>query len=335
MDLRAQRTLFDQEVRIYERARLTFKGVEGFDVYNPSIPFVWEGQRYIFGRVERRAEWARSWVRLFAETGPDEWALVPDAMVYPLEDPYVARIGGELVLGGTHVRRRGGAIDTYYGYFYRGRDLHDLRYFTTGPDYMKDIRLVQIEDGRIGVFSRPRNQEILATFGCESQVGFTVIDSLDQLTAEVIAAAPYIPGLFGPGDWGGGNQAYLLEDGMIGVIGHQSYNTADAAEVKQEVHTGALAARQPHEQPVAGQTYLNIAFVFDRQRHEVVEKKIIGTRSSYPAGPAKLPHLADVAFTAGIVMRPDGRTDLYSGLGDTEAGRIVIDYPFEGHGRIR
>lgn len=191
----------------------------------------------------------------------------------------------------------------------------DLRYFTTGPDYMKDIRLVQLEDGRIGVFSRPRNQEILAKFGSESQVGFTVIGSLDELTAEVIAQAPYIPGLFGPGEWGGGNQAYLLEDGRIGVIGHQSYNTLDAAGVKH-------------------QTYLNIAFVFDRQPHEVVEKKIIGTRSSYPAGPAKLPHLADVAFTSGIMMRPDGKADLYSGLGDAEVGRVAIDYPFMGHGRI-
>lgn len=315
MDLKSQREAFEQTARIHERAKLTFNGVDGFDVYNPSIPFSWNGRLYLFGRVERRAEWARSWVRLFAATGPDEWTLVPNSMVYPLEDPYVARIGGELVLGGTHVRYRAGAIDTYYGYFYRSRDLHDLRYFTTGPDYMKDIRLVPLEDGRIGVFSRPRNQEILAKFGCESQVGFTVIDSLDELTAEVIAAAPYIPGLFGPGEWGGGNQAYLLEDGMIGVIGHQSYNTVDA-------------------EGVTIQSYVNIAFVFDQQRHEVVGKEIIGTRSCYPSGPAKKPELVDVAFTAGIVMRPDGRADLYSGLGDAEVGRAVIDYPFEGHGRI-
>jgi len=312
MDLKAERERFEESARIHERAKLTFKGVDGFDVYNPSIPFVWDGQTYIFGRVERRAEWARSWVRLFVATGPDEWTLAPDSMIYPLEDPYVAWIGGELVMGGTHVRYRAGAIDTYYGYFYRGRDLHNLHYFTTGPDYMKDIRLVQLEDNRIGVFSRPRNKEILATFGCESQIGFTVIDSLDELTAEVIEKAPYIPGLFGPGEWGGGNQAYLLEDGMIGVIGHQSCNTTDAA--------GAVTL----------QTYLNIAFVFDRTKHRVIGKKIIGTRSCYPPGPAKKPELVDVAFTAGIVMRPDGRVDLYSGLGDAEVGRIVIDYPFDG-----
>jgi hypothetical protein len=316
MNLRAQCASFEQTARIHERAKLSFRGTEGFDVYNPSLPFDWNGRRYIFGRVERRAEWARSWVRLFAATGPDEWTLVPGSMIYPLEDPYVAWVGDELVMGGTHVRYRAGEIDTYYGYFYRGRDLHDLRYFTTGPDYMKDIRLVRLEDGRIGVFSRPRNKEILARFGCESQIGFTVIDRLDDLTAGVIEGAPYIPGLFGPGEWGGGNQAYLLEDGMIGVIGHQSCNTTDAS--------GAVTL----------QTYVNIAFVFDRTQHRVIDKKIIGTRSCFPPGPAKKPHLADVAFTSGIVPRPDGRADLYSGLGDAEVGRIVIDFPFEGHGGI-
>lgn len=33
-------------------------------------------------------------------------------------------------------------------------------------------------------------------------------------------------------------------------------------------------------------------------------------------------------------MRKDGKCDLYSGVGDTREGRMVIDYPFEGHGDI-
>jgi len=101
------------------------------------------------------------------------------------------------------------------------------------------------------------------------------------------------------------------------LIGHQSCNTTDAAG------------------EVTLQTYVNIAFVFDRKRHQAIEKRIIGTRSCYPPGPAKKPHLADVAFTSGIVMRPDGRVDLYSGIGDAEIGRAVIDCPFAGHGKIQ
>ena len=315
MILAKQRREFEQTKRIYESAKLTFHGVDGYDVYNVSLPFTWKGRSYIFGRVERRTEWARSWTRLFTQTGTDDWTLVPGSMIYPLEDPYVARIGDELILGGTHVRYKQSKLDTYYGYFYRGTEVDDLYYFTTGPDYMKDIRLVELADGRIGVFSRPRNEEVRRHFGSESLIGFTVIAGLDDLTAEVIENAPYIPDLFGPDEWGGCNQAYLLESGNIGVIGHKSYRETDSAGRDTTV-------------------YLNTSFVLDVAEHRAVDQKIIGTRSCYPAGPAKKPDLTDCAFTSGIVLRSDGRVDLYSGIGDTEAGRIVIDNPFAGHGRI-
>jgi len=315
MNLKQQREQFELTKKIYDRATLTFHGVDGYDVYNCSIPFTWENKRYIFGRVERRSEWTRSWVRLFENTGKDDWTLVPNSMIYQLEDPYVCWIHDTFVFGGIHVRFKAGSFETYFAYFYKGTDLHDLFYFTTGPNAMKDIRLVELADRRIGVFSRPRNEEIKRKFGCESQIGFAVIDKLDDLTHTVIENAPYIPGLFADGEWGGGNQAYLLDTGKIGVIGHKSYNdtTADG---------------------VAITVYLNMAFVFDPVKHEVVDSKIIGTRPCYPDGPVKQPHLPDCAFTSGIVMRPDGKADLYSGIGDAQEGRITIDDPFAGFGRI-
>ena len=110
MILKLQRTDFERTRKIHESAALTFHGVDGFDVYNCSIPFEWDGQWHIFGRVERRNEWARSWVRLFSNTGKDGWTLVPDSMIYQLEDPFVSRIGRWLVLGGTHVRYGRGAL---------------------------------------------------------------------------------------------------------------------------------------------------------------------------------------------------------------------------------
>ncbi|WP_127593283.1 MTP-1 family protein [Paenibacillus lautus] len=310
MNLLELRQQFEANKRIYESAKLVFHGVEGFDVYNPTIPFQWNGKRYIYGRVEKRNEWARSWVRLFEQSGPDEWTAVPDTMIYQLEDPYISVINKQLVLGGTHVRYKQGRLDTFYGYFYKGSDLHDLFYFTTGPDYMKDIRLVELQDGRIGVFSRPRGEEIRKEFGSESLVGFTVIDSLDDLSPEVIENAPYIRGLFSKDEWGGCNQAYLLDSGKIGVIGHICYAQGDTS------------------------TYMNMAFVLDPQTNHFSDLKIIGTRPCYPDGPAKKQHLTDCAFTAGIEMRPDGKVNLYSGIGDTEAARIVIDYPFEKEGAI-
>jgi len=316
MNVQKSKELFEKDAKSpYESVKLTFKGVEGFDVYNPSIPFMYEGKIYLFGRVERREDWARSWTRLFTQTDQDEWTLVKDSMIYPLEDPFIQKINDELVLGGTHVQYQQGKIDTFYGYFYRGVDLRDLYYFTTGPDRMKDIRLVQLHDGRIGVFSRPRGEDIRATYGSESLIGFTMIDRLGDLSAEVVSQANIIEGLFGKDEWGGCNQCYLLSSGLIGIIAHKSY------QAKSERGDSLLV-------------YVNVAFVFDPEKHEVIDEKVIATRSSYPKGPAKNASLIDCAFPSGIVKRLDGKVDLYSGLSDTEAGRVTIDDPFRDYGEI-
>lgn len=305
---------FEQNRNTGESALLTFQGVEGYDVYNCSIPFDWQGRRYIYGRVERRSEWARSWVRLFAWIDKDTYALVPGSMIYQLEDPFISIIGGELVLGGTHVRMRGAEPDTVWGYFYRGRDINDLYYFTTGPQGMKDIRLVQMANG-IGVFSRPRSERVRAAHGSESVVGFVLINDLNELTAEVVENAPVIENMFSRGEWGGCNQCYALSSCLIGIIGHKSYTGRDAAG-----------------KPLA--VYTNVSFVFDPRENRIVKEQIIATRASYPDGPAKRPQLADCAFSSGIVMRPDGKADLYSGIGDTMEGRVVIDDPFAEYGTI-
>jgi hypothetical protein len=313
MNLPERKALFEKNLKPAENVILSFTGIEGFDVYNCSVPFEWQGKRYIYGRVERRSEWAHSWVRLFFETGKDSYALVKDSMIYQLEDPFMTFIGEEIVLGGTHVRLNSNQIDTYYGYFYRGKDLEDLRYFATGPDYMKDIRLVELPEG-IGVFSRPRDENVIKEYGSDSVVGFTIIPDLDHLDSSVIARAKVIPGLFSEGEWGGCNQCFFLESGNIGVIGHKSFQS-----IRSEPEL----------------VYMNIAFVFDPKRNSLLDEKIIAVRNSYPSGPPKKPNLNDCAFTSGIVMHEDGSmADLYSGLGDTCEGRVVISYPFEGYGKI-
>lgn len=313
MSVKNKKLAFEKSARVYDRALLTFRGAEGYDVYNCSLPFTGkDGQRYIYGRVEKRNEWANSTVVLFRCVGQDVYEKVPESMVYQLEDPYVQRIGGELVLGGTHVRKKRGDIETYYGYFYRG-DESRMTYFTTGPDYMKDIRLIGLPDGKIGVFSRPRQG--VYSGGAQSQIGFTVIDNLDTLDAQVIENAPYLSGLFGAGEWGGVNQAYLLESGRIGVIGHMSYDdvTPDGAPL---------------------QVYVNTAFLLNAQAGTVTEPIIIGTAACYPPFTPKVAKLADCVFSSGILPRPDGKVDLYSGVGDTCEGRITVDDPFAGEGKI-
>lgn len=315
MNLMEQQQQFEWKECIYESTKLKFYGVDGFDVYNTSVPFHWNGKYYLYGRVERRNEWARSWVRLFENTGKDEWTSVPGSREYQLEDPYVSFIHGRLILGGTHVRYARGKIDTFYDYFYKGEEIENLYYFTTGPEHMKDIRLVELDNQRIGVFSRPRSEEIQKKYGSASLVGFTVIDQLDDLSPEVVTNAAVIDGLFGKDEWGGCNQIYRLKDGLLGVIGHKS--RIDAGQNGETL-----------------QVYRNISFVFDPVKNKIMDLKTIGTRSCYPEGPSKRPSLLDCAFTSGIVMREDNKADLYSGIGDCEEGRITIDYPFEGYGEI-
>ena len=40
---------------------------------------------------------------------------------------------------------------------------------------------MQLRDGRVGVFSRPRSRRIAHQYGSEAVVGFAVIDSIDEL----------------------------------------------------------------------------------------------------------------------------------------------------------
>ena len=309
MEAAKARLEFQKNKKIYDSALLRFEGVHGWDVYNCSVPFVWQGKEYIFGRVERREDFANSTAWLFEKTGPDAYAPVAGSMIYPLEDPFLAVVDGEWILGGTHVRKSKGKIDHFCGYFYRGSDPRWMTHFTCGPADMKDIRLVQLQDGRIGVFSRPRSATVEKQYGSGAVIGFTTISSVDELDAQVINHAPVIKNLFGPGEWGGCNQCYLLRDGRIGVIGHRSYNQTGEDGGKLMV-------------------YMNISFIFDPATHSASDIRIIGDKPSYPPTEAMRPDLRDCAFTSGIVMRPDGRAELYSGLGDVTEGRVTIDAPF-------
>ncbi|KAG5484270.1 hypothetical protein CUR178_07426 [Leishmania enriettii] len=304
--VREAKKAFEANKRVYESALLTFKGVDGFDVYNCSVPFLYRGKKHIYGRVEKREVWAGSHVRLFEETGKDEFTAVPNGMTWCLEDPFVCKVKGEAFFGGTRVRKVSGHLLSYYCDFFRGGIEQGL-YFATGPDNMKDIRCVELADGRIGVFSRPMTD----VYTC---IGFTIIDDLSELTQKVVSEAEALNVLH-PGAWGGVNQAYLLTSGKIGCIAHYSYNSKDEKDRPTSV-------------------YLNYSFVLDPETKQAEMERIIGTRSCYPDYPIKAEKLIDCAFSSGIVMREDGSCDLYSGLGDTCEGRITIDYPFDGCGAI-
>lgn len=304
-NLKIQRLEFEKSKKIYENKLLTFSGCEGKDVYNCTIPFEMQGKRYVFGRVERHNEFTRSWVYLFEEVAPDSYTVVPNSMIYHLEDPSITFINGELILEGTHTIFKSGTLDYYNAFFYHGTDIDDLYYFTTGPDKMKDIRLVQL-DNKIGVFSRPNGK-----------VGFTVIDNIMDLNDSVIENAPIIDLIDSEG-YGGVNQCHYLGNGLIGLIGHDVYTDLNADGQNERV-------------------YIVTASVFDIKENKIKMKKIIATRSCFPSSDyIKIApngaRIGDVAFPSGIVFRDDGKVDLYSGLSDALQGRITIDNPFKEYG---
>ncbi|SHO49327.1 DUF1861 family protein [Anaerocolumna xylanovorans] len=286
----------------------SFRDMGELDIYNPSVPFDLNGVTYIAGRVESR-EREHSKVMFFRkeETG---WILCREAIVLELQDPFVTIIDNELILGGVRVDwdEATGCAKAWYTDFYRGTNLNNLTLFASGPRHMKDIRLVQLQDKRIGIFSRPQGQKMLEEYGCIAKIGFTVVDSLKDVTAKNIENAPFLEGLFLPDEWGGCNQIHLLKNGNLGVIGHIAYGENIGDE--KYLH------------------YYGMAFVLNPHTGERSTPKVIITRDCFPEGPAKAPRLKDITFTAGIQRRDDKKAVIYTGLSDAQIGSAVINDPF-------
>lgn len=279
--------------------RILFDGVDGRDVYNITAPFEDDGQTVIAGRVEARNS-ELSQVLFFSRRG-EIWSPLPGIRSLDLQDPFFTRIQGSLIFGGTHVFADAkGRITSWRTDFYRGNSIAELQYFAHGPVGMKDIRLVGLADGRIGVFSRPLNLP-----DAQAKIGFTVIDSLEELTEEVIAQAELFDNQFLPAEWGGVNEPRLLSNGHIGILGHIAYRDA---------------ANNRH--------YYAMAFSLDPQSRELSAIRLIAERSDFPEGPCKYPDIADCVFSGGIVREKDGNAILYAGLGDVQAQRIRIPDPF-------
>lgn len=281
--------------------KLSFTGVGERDVYNITAPFADNGEFVIAGRVEDRDKEA-SEVMFFVERS-GQWVPRDGAPVFALQDPFFTYIGGELVFGGVEVYFDGEDkhyVTSWRTVFYRGPSIAQLKTFAKGPLTMKDIRLVELNDGRIGVFTRP-----MMVDGARALIGYTEIGSLNELTEEVMGSARLIRNQFLPDEWGGANEAFLLRNGTIGVLGHIA-----RMEENNIRH------------------YYPMTFAYDAAVHKTTPIKLIATRAMFPDGSAKRPDLTDVLFSGGLVRHPDGRATLYTGVSDAEAHRIVVPDPF-------
>jgi hypothetical protein len=280
---------------------IRFEGVDGKDVYNITAPFIDRDERIIAGRVEDRySEFSQ--IVFFRQAG-EVWVPQPDHPTYALQDPFFTEIKGELVIGGVRV-----IVDPLYPEnivswvteYYRGKDIASLRFFLMGPYSMKDLRLIELASGEIGVLTRPQGY-----IGGRGKIGFFKVGSYEEITRRKIAEAPLFPDQFIDEEWGGANEAHLLTNGLVGVLGHIASFDEDGLR-----------------------HYQAMTFAFHPDTMEKMQMKMIAKRSNFPKGPAKRPDLIDVIFSGGLVRKVGGLAELYVGASDTEAYRIEIEDPF-------
>lgn len=281
--------------------RLRFEGTNGRDVYNITAPFIDRGEWIIAGRVEdRNTEFSK--VVFFCQKD-DYWVPHPDYQTYEMQDPFFTWIQGELILGGVRVisdPHHPENIVSWVTQFYRGKDIASLELFLMGPYQMKDLRLIELASGEIGVITRPQGW-----IGGRGKIGFYKVRSLEDINVRDILLAPIFPDLFMDKEWGGANEPHLLTNGQVGVLGH-------------------IASLDENEK----RHYYAMAFAFNPDTMERTSMKIISRRSNFPEGDIKRDDLADVIFSGGLIRKADGTAELYVGASDAEAYQIEISDPF-------
>jgi hypothetical protein len=291
---------FQQAPQPVNPEKLIFKGGGDRDVYNISAPFEDEGELVIAGRVEPRDS-EHSEVYFFVNRN-GEWVPREGAPVFPLQDPFVTKIGGELIFGGVQIFPHPANEGTlgWRTVLYRGKNIADLKEFAKGPDGMKDLRLIELQDGSIGVITRPQGEK-----GGRGKIGFTRIPSLDDFTIEAVDEAPLLEGQFTDEEWGGANELHLLSNGLVGILGHIACFDNEG-----------------------NRHYYPMAFALNPDTREFSDIELIATRSHFLEGAAKRPDLVDVVFSGGLVRKGDGTAVLYAGISDAEAQKITIVDPF-------
>lgn len=278
------------------RGELVPLTVKGKDVYNPTGTFEWRGKTLMAARVEDRSTETGSRA-LFFTLVEGRWKPLENNRGFAMQDPFIAKIDEQLVLGGVEVDGENG---TYRTVFYIGQDIDKLEHLIYGPVGMKDIRLVQLQNGKIGVFTRPQGEK-----GGRGKIGFTVVDNLNKLNLTAMEGAELIENQFREGQWGGVNQAILLENGRIGILGHVAEFEADE-----------------------GKRYSAMTFVFDPASRRSTPMCVIVTREDFPETQAKKKDLKHVVFPGGIVLKEGGLADIYVGLSDTSVGVIRLSNPW-------
>lgn len=278
---------------------ITFSGIKGFDIYNITAPFEINDSIYIAGRVEKRdSEHSKVY---FFKQNKNKWEVDVDAPILELQDPFVTFIDGELVFGGVEIfesEEKPGMFN-WRTVIYKGKTLQSLERIFEGPMGMKDLRLKELNDGRLLVMSRPQGDP-----GGRGTIGAVIVSSLNELNVNIINSAKLFDDMFPEDEWGGANEVHVLDDHTVGILGHIA-KFDDAGD----------------------RHYYSMVFTLDIETLRPSELKIIAERSDFLEGPTKRSDLQDVIFSGGLI-REGNEAVMFAGISDAEAQKVTIPDPF-------
>jgi len=293
-------------------------GIGDRDSYN--LAMVGSGKILAF-RCEERSSVARFRrlyhpAVLFARPHNAHWkidtALAPFDM---MEDPFcfTAKTGRttHLIFGGVTIRRQGREIIPQT-MFFRGTSIETLeREAFAVIDNMKDIRLLQLPDGRFLLMRRPWG----GAYG-RGRITLHMLDSLDDLR-DVKHELPILAVLDDCADianWVGVNEGHLLtaRDGTVyvGLLGHMAFADRNGKHYAACTYT------------------IKLSDILDNTVHKLCPR-IIATRGCFADGPSKTKGLHDVVFPGHLEHLAGRRYRLWAGLSDARIGTIEVENPFE------
>lgn len=280
---------------------------KGTHIGNPSAPFYYDGKKVICIRICTASE--EDDKSIFYYEDGDVFRQFTPAREFELQDPYIAHINGEYVFGGV----KGWKVDkdkwTWLCEFYNGKTLENFSHLLSGPTLMKDIRLCETVEKKVGVFTRPQGILYRKKSGRLADIGYVEADSIYDLDTKMMMNADNLKGIFRADEWGGVNQVYKLKNGLLGILGHMAYGEGEFRE-GLVIH------------------YYGMAFVFNPKTREFTDPKIIVTRDNFPLVSDGSPRCVDVIFSGGLDRLGGGKAVFYGGVSDCRVGKMEIEDPF-------
>ena len=297
------------------------------DIYNSSAP-IWDGHHWLQIVREEKGDQFTSQLTFFSQVSGNKYRREVDvsnlselSIGYICQDPANAWIQQNLVITQVEVDPQSlndTSQDTrLHSAIYAGENLNNLRLIARSPDRMKGVRLVELQDGKIAVFTRPQSPGDPDRGGL-GKIGLTVVESLDQINTDVLAAAPLIPELFSEDDeeWRGVNHVRLLPNGDLAVLAH--------------------IARFEKSEIDHSKGYYPYFFTLDPITLRVENQQLLAKVADFRLNgqiKAKLPELENVSYPSALLFPNDDITSSYaiymSGMKDSKMAAICIPNPLD------